>query len=73
MRIECAHGHPQRGPLDYLPDGQCRHCDRDRQAKYQARRKEAMALYRALEAHGVDVTAIHTKADKVAAALADAP
>jgi hypothetical protein len=54
-RDACANGHPQRGPLDYLPDGRCRHCDRDHQAKYRTRRRAAMELAQALESHGVQV------------------
>ena len=68
-RSECSHGHPQRGPMDYFPDGQCRHCDRDRQAKYKTRRKEAMGLLRSLESRGIDITDIQNRAEKVSVAL----
>lgn len=51
---ECSKGHPQRGPLDTLPNGTCRHCDRDAQAKYKARRRRAMQLYQELERNGID-------------------
>lgn len=55
-RDVCSHGHPQRGPLDYFDDGQCRHCDRNNQGRYRSRRRSAMELVDALESHGVAVT-----------------
>ena len=51
----CSHGHPQRGPFDYFDDGQCRHCDRNNQGRYRSRRRAALELAQALEAHGVEV------------------
>ena len=45
--------HPRRGPRDTLPSGQCRHCDRIRQARYHERRKVAMALLHQMEAAGL--------------------
>ncbi|AQT81375.1 hypothetical protein B1R94_22160 [Mycolicibacterium litorale] len=72
MQQVCAHGHEQRGPLDYFDDGQCRHCDRRNQARYRTRRSAAMELARALEAHGVEVMRAEPPVDlqRLAEALA---
>jgi hypothetical protein len=56
--MQCTNGHPNNGPLDRLPDGSCRHCDRVRQARYKARRSQAMRLLNRLEAGGIDVGAL---------------
>lgn len=51
---ECRRGHRLTGsPLDTLPDGDCRECDRQYQAKYKARRRLAMALLHAAEDRGL--------------------
>lgn len=47
--------HPIRGPQDRLPNGGCRGCDREAQAKHRAKRQAALAWVRALEARGVRV------------------
>jgi len=71
-RNECANGHPQRGPIDYFDDGQCRHCDQGNQARYRTRRRAAMELAQALESHGVQVLRSEPPIDvqQLAAALA---
>jgi DNA-binding transcriptional MocR family regulator len=41
-----------------LPDGTCRNCDRENQAKYHERRKLAMVLLRDIESRGIHVSDI---------------
>lgn len=69
----CVHGHPQRGPTDYFPNGDCRHCDRDAQGRYRSRRRAAMELAVALESHGVEVMRSDPPVDlqRLAVTLAD--
>lgn len=69
----CSRGHPQRGPADYFDDGQCRACDRVRQSRYRSRRRAAVELAHALEAHGVQVLRSEPPIDlqQLAATLAD--
>lgn len=71
-RDSCNHGHPQRGPLDYFDDGQCRECDRGNQGRYRTRRRAAMELAQLLESHGVQVMRSEPPVDlqQLAAALA---
>jgi len=56
LPLPCRNNHPEGGPLNQLPNGACRHCDRDAQARYKARRDTAMTLYRSLEERGIRVT-----------------
>jgi hypothetical protein len=67
MLNTCANGHPQRTSLDRTVTGECRHCEHDRAAKYRARRKKAMDLFRSLEAAGIDVSDLN-KAERIVTA-----
>lgn len=69
MAFHCHNDHPIRGPRDLLPNGDCRECDRQYQARYRTRRGQAMRLMRGLEAAGIDCTDIDERADEVAAAI----
>jgi hypothetical protein len=61
LRTECGHGHPLRGPADYFPNGDCRHCDKNRVAKYKARRRAMMEFAREFERAGqLDLSAYVT-------------
>ena len=52
--MKCGRGvHDIRGPLDRLPNGQCRHCDRDRQRGYRQRRRLGIALLKQMERAGL--------------------
>lgn len=64
--------HELRTPADFIGT-ECRKCHDGRQTKYKTRRGQAMALFRALEARGIDVHDLN-KAERIlvaAAALQD--
>ncbi|OBA82673.1 hypothetical protein A9W99_11215 [Mycobacterium sp. 1164966.3] len=69
MFQECSRGHQLNGPLDVLPNGGCRQCDRDRDRRCRAKNQQARKIIEALEDRGIDPAAIQNKAAKVALAL----
>jgi len=51
----CANGHSINGPLDRLPSGHCRECDKDYQARYRRRQRAGIALLHAVEERGLAI------------------
>src|SRR4051794_29642946 len=65
---ECSNGHQLKGPLDIMPNGTCRHCDKDRAAKYRKNCQRARKLVDSLQSRGIDLTDLDKAQNVVAAA-----
>src|SRR5882724_1356519 len=60
--------HELRTPADLIGT-ECRQCFNGRRRRCDDRKKRGLKLLRKLEEHGIDVSNIENKADKVAAAV----